>query len=405
MAIQTTSSVETARLSDTISLILLAKVFPAEQINRILGETHKASIRERKLPATLMVYYIMALALYMGTSCQDVLEHVFTALKWFSKPDNRIRTAAKSAISQARARLGEMPMKKLYEQLVGPIATINTREAYYRKWHLVSIDATTMNIADTPENELEFGRPGFSHGDATAFPQMRFCSLVENGTHVLFGANLGPCTVGEMTLVESVIKHLRPGMLALADRGFFSYDLWKAASTTGADLLWRVKKNLILPCIKRLPDGSYLSKIYPSPKARKYDTDGIVVRVIEYKLSGLSIPGKDSIYRLITTILDYNLAPATELAVLYADRWSIETAFDELKTHMCGAKIILRSKTPEGVRQEFWGFLLAHHAVRTIMHDAALQLDIPPQRLSYVHTVRVIQRNLPFFIVCPPNNG
>jgi hypothetical protein len=283
---------------------------------------------------------------------------------------------------------------------VGPIAVKKTKGAWYRDWHVVSMDGSTLDIADTKENEAAYGRPGASRGES-AFPQIRFVSLVENGTHVLFGSQMGGYNTGEMSLAKELLKHQKKGMLCLADRNFFSYELWKQACTTGADQVWRIKKNLKLPCLKRLKDGSYLSKVYPSDKARRHDKDAIVVRVIEYRLKGVS--DAEPFYRLLTTILDPELAPAEELAALYHERWEIENALDEFKTHLRGSHIVLRSKRPDLVRQEFYGLMMAYFAIRGIMHEAALKVDEDPDRLSFVHAVRVIRRKLPLFVAIPPS--
>ena len=205
---------------------------------------------------------------------------------------------------------------------------------------------------------------------------------------MLFGTRMGAYAVSEIALAEEVVGHLRQEMLCLADRPFFSYRLWNQARAPGADLLWRSKKNLILACRQRLPDGSYLSHIDPSQWARRRGGDAVTVRVIEYRLEGL--PGAEPFYRLLTTILDPEPAPAQELAALYPQRWEIETALDELKTHLRGARIVLHSKTPELVQQEFYGLLLAHFAIRRLMHEAALQVAEDPDRLSFLHAVRVV---------------
>ena len=190
-------------------------------------------------------------------------------------------------------------------------------------------------------------------------------------------------------------------MLCLGDRQFFSFGLWSLARQTEADLLWRIKKNARLAREKRLPDGSYLSRIYPSDKDRRRKTNGVEVRVIDYCLDGVA--DAEPIYRLLTTILDHDEAPAAQLAALYHERWEIETALDELKTHLRGAKIVLRSKTPDLVCQEFYGLMMAHFAIRGLMHEAALKADEDPDRLSFLHAVRVIRRKLPRFAAIPPS--
>ena len=386
------------RLSDHISLGVIARAVPPERVRQILAETGKASERERDLPAQVMVYYAIALALYMGSSTREVLRCLLEGVRWLWGAE-AVKVAGKSGISQARSRLGEAPLRVLYEVVVRPIATHATRGAWYRGWRLVSLDGSCLDVADTADNAA-FGGPGASRGES-AFPQLRFVALVENGTHVLFGARLGRYADGETTLARAVLAALRPGMLCLADRQFFGCALWQAAASAGADLLWRGKHNLRLPREAVLADGSYLTTVYPSDKDRRHRTGGIRVRVVEYRLAGIA--GAEPLYRLLTTLLDPAQAPAAELAALYHERWEIEGALAELKTRLRGARVVLRSKTPELVRQEVWGLLLAHFAVRGLMHEAALKADEDPDRLSFLHAVRVVRRKLPQFAALPPS--
>jgi hypothetical protein len=344
-----------------------------------------------------MVYYIIALALYMQSSYREILRCLREGLTWLFGEDVAGKPAAKSAIAQARSRLGVEPLRGLYLDIVKPIATDRTRGSRYRGWRLVSLDGSTLDAADTEANEDAFGRPS-GKGDGP-YPQLRMVSLVENGTHVLFGANFGPYGKGEIELARGTLSWLKKDMLCLADRYFFGYDFWNEAAAR-ADLLWRIKKNLILPCVKRFSDGSYLSRIYPSPKDRAHNKNGVQVRVIEYRLEGAE--NAEPIYRLLTTILSPKRAPAAELASLYQERWEIENSLDEFKSHLRGARVVLRSKTPEGVAQELYGLLLAHFAIRGLMHEAALKADIDPDRLSFLHTVRIVRRKLPLFVATPP---
>lgn len=396
------------RLSDQISLGVIARAVPPERVRQVLAETGRASERERDLPAPVMVYYAIALALYMGSSTREVLRCLLEGLRWLWGAE-AVKVAGKSGISQARSRLGEAPLRRLYEDLVQPIATRATQGAWYRGWRLASLDGTCLDVADSEENRAEFGTPGASRG-ASAFPQLRLVALVENGTHVLFGARLGRYADGEATLARDVLAALRPGMLCLADRYFFGHALWQRAAGTGADLLWRVKANLRLPRETVLPDGSYLSTVYPSETDRRHRTNGLQLRVVEYQLEGIA--GAEPLYRVVTSLLDPKQAPAAELAALYHERWEIEVALAELKTQLRGARVVLRSKTPKLVRQEVWGLLLAHFAIRGLMHEAALQADEDPDRLSFSHAVRVIRRKLPQFAalspsgqVCPASGG
>lgn len=389
-----------ARITDFVSLGVLAEQFPLDKVQEILQQTKRQSKRQRHLPAHVVVYYVIALALYMEVSYGEVLRCLLEGLEWLGLPVQRIRCTGRSGISQARARLGAEPLRRLYEDLVGPIAQPKTQGARYRQWTLVSLDGSTLDLADTAENEAAFGRPTATRGQS-GFPQLRFVSLVENGTHVLFGAQVDSYATGELELAPKVVKRLQPGWLCLADRLFFGFGLWQQASQSGADLLWRVKVGRILEPIQRLSDGSYLSKIYPTDKDRKRDRKGHIVRVIDYQLTGIA--DAEPLYRLVTSILDEHLAPAEELAALYHERWEIEGALDELKTHLRGRKIVLRSKTPELVRQEFYGLMLAHFAVRGLMHEAALRARVDPDELSFVHSVRVVKRKLLTVLSFPPS--
>ncbi len=388
------------RITDYISLGVVAKTFPVATVASALNHTGKASIRQRDLPAHVVVYYVIALALYMQSSYREVLRCLLEGIKWLLGPDAIVKVTGKSGISQARSRLGWEPMRQLHDEVVKPISVEATKGAWYKSWRLVSIDGSTMDTAEEKGNEEAFGRPAASRG-SSAFPQLRFVSLVENGTHVLFGTRMGAYKTGETTLAKEVLTSLRKGMLCLADRNFYGFGLWKQASATGSDLLWRVKANLCLPCEKRLSDGSYLSRVYESRKDQRRKENGVVVRVIEYRLEG--VEGSEPIYRLLTTILDHEKAPAAELAALYHERWEIETALDELKTHLRGSKIVLRSKTPDLVRQEFYGLLMAHFAIRGLMHEAALKAGEDPDRLSFLHAVRVVRRKIASFAATPPS--
>jgi hypothetical protein len=389
-----------SRITDYISLGVIAKFFPIEKIHDVLEQTNRASIRERDLPAHVVVYYVIALALYMRSSYREVLRCLLEGVLWLLDPSAKVKVAGKSGISQARNRLGVEPVKKLYETVVTPIAGERTKGAWFRQWRLVSLDGSTLDVADTVENDEAFGRPGASRG-SSAFPKIRFVALLENGTHVLWAAHMDQYATDELTLAEKVIPSLRKGMLCMADRFFPSYKLWRIAAKTGADLLWRTRQNARLDVEKRLPDGSYLSRIYASTSDRRNERNGILVRVIDYRLK--DVEGSEPLYRLITTILDHEQAPAKELAALYHERWEIETALDELKTHLRGAQIVLRSKTPELVRQEFFGLMMAHFAVRGLMHEAALKADEDPDRLSFVHAVHVVQRRMARYGAIPPS--
>ena len=385
-----------SRVTDYISLGVIAKYFPREEVDKVLVESGKRSKRQRDLPAHVMVYYAMALGLHMRVSCQEVLRWLLQAFNFLAEEGHQVHAASPSAITRARERLGKQPLRLLHDRLVKPVASRETKGAFYRCWKLMSLDGSTMEVADSVANAAHFGKPGGS-GQNRSYPQFRFVCLVENGTHVLVASHLGPYRTSEVTLATKVVATLDKSMLCLADRFFYSHTLWQQAVATGAQLVWRVKNKLTLPCLAELEDGSYISEL---PPTRGYQGEKIKVRVVEYTLEG--VQDAEALYRLITTILDPKQAPAVELAALYHERWEIENSLDELKTHLRGAKHVLRSKLPELVEQEFYGLMMTHYAVRALMHEAALHGKRDPDHLSYVHAVNVVRRWLPFIVASPP---
>jgi hypothetical protein len=394
------------RLADHISLGVLTAQVPIETVQDVLAHTGRASQRERDLPAHVMVYYTIALALYADVSTREVLRCLLEGARWLGDPLTVREPPGKSAISQARTRLGAAPLEALYRRVVAPVAEPGTPGAWYRGWRVMSLDGTTLDLPDTAANARAFGRPPSPRGaNATgAFPQLRLVGLVETGTHVLCAAQLGRYRTSERTLAAQVLPTLQPDMLCLADRGFLGFDLWRAAAATGAALLWRASATFTLPVLERYADGSYRSALRWNAQCTSRHRTPIPVRVIEYTLPG--VPGAEAAYRVVTTILDPAQAPAAELAALYHERWEIETAFDEFKTHLRGAQRVLRSKTPELVRQEVWGFLLAHFALRALMHEAALGAEPrarDPDTLSFTHALRVTRRTLPHWAALSPS--
>ncbi len=387
-------------VGDGLNIGAFTAVFPIKTVKKVLKETGKKSIRERMMPNHLVVYYVMGMALMMRQGYQEVLRWLLEGSRSVVGLKSKGRPLGKSGISQARERLGYEPFKRLYEEEVQPIATAATKGAWFKQWRVVAIDGSSLDVADTPANEKEFGRSRSDRG-SSAFPKVRLVSLIENGTRVLFGMEFGAFeTTSEMDLAREVIQKLKQGMLCLADRYYFGYEMWKNASKTGAELLWRVKSNQILQPHKVFEDGSYLSWIFASPADRLKGRGGIPVRVIEYKFKW--VRNSEPSYRLVTTILDPEMGSAEELAALYHDRWEIETALGECKSILKGANIVFRSKTPDLVRQEIYGFMLTYFVIRALMHQAALQADEDPDRLSFKHTVQVIKRKIHLFRVFPP---
>ena len=382
-----------------ISAGVLAAACPRAVIDEVLAETGKASQRERLLPAPAVVYYVMALALWREAPLEEVLRVVCEGFQWLSGGSGQAVQASKSAISQARSRLGPEVMQRLAQRVLRPLAQPGAPGAWYRQLRVMALDGSSLEVADEQANAEYFGYPGASRGQS-AFPQARVLGLVECGTHAIVAANIAPYASSEKAMAAAALPGwLQPGMLVLADRGFYSFKLWQLAVAGGAMLLWRVSSTLKLPAQQLLADGSYLSTIYDSADgARRH---GTLVRVIDYSLENEATPTEDS-YRLVTTLVDPVQAPALELAALYHERWEIEGVFDEFKTHLRGSSTVLRSKTPDLVQQELWGLLLAHFAVRQLMAQAAWRQDLDPDRLCFVHAVRVIKRKLPQAAAIPP---
>jgi hypothetical protein len=387
-------------IAHLISTGVLASVCPRALIDEVLATTGKASQRERLLPAPAVVYYVMALALWREAPLEEVLRVVCEGLAWMGGDQVHVVQAGKSGISQARTRLGSEVMEQLAQRVLRPIARPQAKGAWYRELRLMALDGSCMDVADTPGNADYFGYPASSRGD-TAFPQARVLALVECGTHVVTAASVAEYQVSEQEMAAALLPaKLAPDMLVMADRNFYGFKLWQLACASGAKMLWRVKSNLILAPEQELPDGSYLSTVYDSEDDRQRKR-GMKVRVIEYTLANSATPVQDS-YRLITNILDPGMAPMLELAGVYHERWEAESVFDEFKTHMGASSTVLRSKTPNLVEQELWGLLMAHFAIRQLMDQAAWQQELDPDRLSFVHALRVVKRKMPQAAALPP---
>ena len=376
-------------ISDNVTIGVLVRCVPARIVDEVLAETGRQSLRQRSLPARFMTYYVMAMALYFQDSYLEVQRKLFAGLQWLSMAPWLNVGAGKSAITMARQRLGRDPLERLFRRVVRPIAQERTRGAWYRGRRLVAWDGTMVDLADEPEIEAAFGRP--NGGGSGAYPQMRLFALVETGTRVVFGLAGGHINeTCELSLARDLLGKLTPGMLCLAERGLVSGRLWRDAAATGADLLWRMKANQKFPCLKRLPDGSFLSELSVDSTDRAAGT--VPVRVIEYALN--AVPGTQPVYRLITTILDPEAAPAHELATLYYERWEAEIAFHEIKVGLPGQRLMLRSRSVDLLWQELYGLALTHFALRDLMHEAALVGDRDADTLSFTTTVKIVQSHV-----------
>ncbi|GEL65816.1 IS4 family transposase [Kozakia baliensis] len=390
-----------ADIGERLGIATICRSFGREQIEQVLRASGRETRRRRDMPEDLTVYFVIAMALLMHVNIREVLRCLWAGLRDIGHGE--VRLTGKSGISQARTRLGSEPLRQLYKNCVGPVATSATLGTHYKDWHLVAMDGSTLDVPDEIANRATFGGPT-TYNDRSPFPQIRFVTLAEIGTRVMFGAEMADYATSERELARAVVEHLRPGMLCITDRGFFSFDMMQRIRETGADALLRARKDIMLPVMETLPDGSWRSELNTWRRTERSDSGPskpIPVRVVRYRLGG--VENRDETYTLVTTILDPERAPASDLAALYHERWEIETAFDELKTHLRGARLCLRSKTPELVRQEFHGLMLAHFAIRSLMHEAALKAKEDPDRLSFTHGLRVIRRKIGHMVLLSPS--
>jgi len=391
------------RLSDLVSVGVLTRVFPPALVDEVIAEVGRTEQRHRSLPARVMAYFSIGMALYSEGSYEDVLAQLTDGLSWASGWQETYTPPSKSAIFQARARLGAEPLAALFERVARPIGGEQTPGVWLAGRRVVAMDGMCLDVADSIANDEHFGRPGVNKGEQAAFPQARVVALAECGTHAVFAAQIGTYAQSEATLAESLLDRIEPGMLLLADRGFFSYALWRTAIGTGADLLWRIRTDKSGPKpthLEDLPDGSWLAHLRRTTPAAARREEPMLVRVIDYTIDdGRENP---TVYRLFTTLLDPSEVSATELAAAYAQRWEIELTFDELKTHQRGPRTVLRSKSPDLVLQEIWGHLCCHYAIRSLMAEAATHSGHDPDRVSFVAALRITRQTLAHPGAFPP---
>jgi len=370
----------------------LEQVIDWQAVRQVLSQTGRVNPRACKLTHEVTLWVVLAMGIFTNLPIRQVFKRTRFARSGETSP-------GRSSLCHARGRLGVAPVRRLFDQTVHPLATGQTPGAFYRGMRLMGIDGVVLNLPDRPANDTTFGRPSGGHRGEGAFPQLRKVSLVELGTHVEVAFIAKPITTGEQAVLPALLRRVPRDALLLEDRGFFSYEHWKMAISHGIQLLVRVKNNLILRPSKRLEDGSYLAKIYPKSYDREKDRNGIVVRVIRYKLDDPQRVGHDEEHVLVTSLLDEHLHPAEELIPLYHERWEEELVFDEQKTHQDPRRATkpanLRSETPAGVVQELYALSLAHFVVRALMLRSATSAGLDPDQLSFTGCFQILQCRLP----------
>jgi hypothetical protein len=403
------------RLTDRISIGVLTRLVPRDLVDEVIAESGRREKRSRLLPAHVVVYYVLALALYFGEAYEEVMRRLVGGLRFLKNWESTWKVPTTSAISQARARLGAAPVEALFRRVAAPIARPGSRGAWFRSWRVMAIDGVILDVPDTPENNAEFEHSSGGKGDS-AFPVLRVVGLGECGTHAIISAALGTWRTGEQTLVPQLLPDIEPDMLILMDRGFYSYKLHQAITERGAAVVFRGSTTLVLPVLESYPDGSYRSVLLDSAtsssvrkRAKRAGENahavlaaaGVACRVVEYMIPNRG--EETETFCLITSILDWEDAPAHELAALYHERWEFETLLDEIEIHQLGHGRVLRSKSPEMVKQEIWGILLTHYTIRHLMHEAADTADIDPDRLSFIRSLRLIRRQITGRADFPPS--
>jgi hypothetical protein len=399
------SPLPSGRLIDHIGLGVLSARFDRDLLEEVINRTGCREKRSRRLPAHVMIRYVIAMGLFFDESYDEVMRRLVGSLHRLGSWVDDWQVPTASAITQARTRLGVEPVKTLFERAAVPVAGPGTKGAWLARRRLCAIDATSFDVADTPGNKERFGRLG-SGPKASAYPKLHVAALAECGTHAIVGAVLGSCRTGERTLAADLVTAVEPDMLVLADAGLFSWELFNRYADTGADLAWRVGASVSIGHIRWLPDGSYLALVYQSgltaqrrrrlvEQARAGDIpDDVarVVRVVEYTVPDRNPDGE--LIAVVTTILDPYEVPAIDLAAAYQQRWEEESALGEIKTDLRGRGEVLRSKTPDLVEQQMWGLLLAHYAIRALLVDAADPAGYDPDRMSFTQGIRVVRRQV-----------
>lgn len=391
-------------LTDAIGIGTLTRLIPRELVDEVVGSLGRKELRKNKLPARVMVYFVMAMALFYGDGYEEVMRKLASGLQYAGTWRREWTMPSPGGLCQARQRLGSEVMRELYERVAEPCALRSTQGAWLGGRRLMALDGFGMEAPDSEENAAYFGYAGKK--ERCSFPYVQMAALAECGTHAIVAAAIGQKGEGEETLATRILSGgaIEAGMIVTLDAGLYSYQNLRAVIDAGADALFRVGSNVGLPVLGWLPDGSYLSfaadpdaKRLNSYRLRKglvkiTDLPGTHVRVVDYEIPDRGDGGE--LITLVTNITDPDDIAAVEMAAAYHERWEAELVFDELKTHQRGSGVILRSRKPELVKQEIWGLLLTHYGIRHLMREAADQADLDPDRISFIRTLRVIRRQV-----------
>jgi hypothetical protein len=393
--------------ADQVSLGVLMTAVPRDAVDAaVAGRGVQAKRSDGTLPPHVTAYLTMALCLFADDDYEEVATKVTGALTRFGCWDAGWQVPSSSGITQARVRLGAPVMEEIFESVVQPVGTADTRGAWLRGWRVLAIDGFDVDMPDSEGNAAEFGYAG-SGDNRSVLPKARVVALAECGTHAFLACEVAGYGVGEQTLAQRLYPRLRRSELLTADRGFYSFDAWSLAAGTGAALLWRAPTGLRLPVVRVLADGTYLSVLIDAKirgKRREVilraardggDLDpeqACLVRVVEYDVPDREGNGTGELIVLLASVLDPADARSDELADTYHQRWEQETGHDQLKTHLRGPGRLLRSRLPELVYQEIWAWLIVHYALAVLITQAAEAADVDPDRVSFTRALRIARR-------------
>ena len=398
-------------LTDWVSLGVLASSVSRDVVDDAIAQAGKGARRAGgKLPPHVMVYFVMALALFADDDYEEVAARLTETLRGWDCWDSGWEVPTRGGITQARQRLGPEPMAGVFAQVAEPVAGLDTIGAFFGPWRLMSVDGMEWDVPDTEANRAAFGSRGGSEGPG-AYPKVRVVTVSECASHAAVLAAMGPAAGGkgggEQTLARQLLPRLEEDWLLLADRNFYCFRDWCTAADTGAALLWRVKSDIRLPVLELLPDGSCRSvlvnpkitwnrrKALPGAAGRGEDLEddqARYVRVIAYEVPDREGDGTGDLIVLVTTITDARLGPARELALAYHQRWEHETGNAQLKTYLRGPGKVLRSQSPDLAEQGIWGYLLTHYALSALTCAAATAAGTGPDRVKFTRTLRIVRR-------------
>jgi hypothetical protein len=383
-----------------LNLAVIERIVPQATITAVLVGEGQVTGRERKLNLLITVLLIIMINIYTSDSIADVLEKMAQGLRYiWPDPDYVLPKAG--AITYRRYQVGARPVVALFHQVCQPLATPETAGAFLFGLRLMAIDGTTEDVPDTPANVAVFGRHQGDRGPS-AFPQVQGVYLVECGTHAVVDAGFWPYHTSERVGGFRLLRSVTPGMLVMWDRGFHDYDMFVQTRQRGAHVLSRLPADVKPEIVRRLADGSYLAYLRPSDYRRRKQGERLLVRVIEYTLTDPNLPGYGEVHRLVTTLLDPRAYPILDLICAYHERWEVEITIDEIDTHQRLLPGPVRSLKPVGVIQELYGLLIAHYIIRALMHEAAQQAHLDPDRLSFVGAIKVLQKAVPEFQMTAP---